>query len=335
MNKRHLEPGHSVVIIYHQELGFISDPATCTGYRVVSIGEKDFNIPFFTAKWWKTEFSGLECFWLLEKEGTPELVEKFQKEIIRIQTDLLVLSGNPIQKFKDKEVKKMAEEKFDKLQHLINKLGFDPRDDSWIEVMAESVRERHWFKFEREEGFITDWKNIADKFNIRYNDRATASDCKTLSKKRMRYLMGAYHLRMQGNPDQTEWRRSAKAFEQKHQDREKRMNEWSLAHQNKFPLVKTKKPIDFYYGPWYSQLLENLPDYFTSTDLAQVIAGTTLRVVSYDPQDKYVRLDFLPEIVKLVKGKDITTWDKEEGDYEFIVHPTSLEQDLEFLSPLE
>ena len=147
--------------------------------------------------------------------------------------------------------------------------------------------------------------------------------------------MGAHHLRMQGNPDQNEWRKVAKAFEQKHRDREQRMNEWSLARRGKFPLVETKRPVEFYCGPWYNRLLEEIPDYFTSLDLKYVVAGTTLRVVSYDPQEKYIRLDFLPEIVKLVKGKDETLWDKEEGDYEFLVHPTSLEQDFEFLEPLD
>lgn len=344
MGKRQrLNTGQSVVVIYHSQLGFVEIPATFIEYRSITLDGISHDIPFFSGQsdWFKQEISGLDCFWLLAKEAAnSRKVEKYQYDVIKLQFAVSMMKKekqlNVPEKFKDQRIKDMANQEFDKLQHLISKLGFDPRDQSWVEQIAESLKERQWFKFEKEYGAIFSWPVAVVEYNRRFNDQIAPSTAKAFSKKRMRYLLGAHHIQMQGTGDVNLWRQAAKDFEKKHSDREQRMEAWSKSHEDAFPMVKTRQPIEFYSGPYHSIILETIPDYFTNAELSHIAIGITLRVVSYDPQGRYIRLDFLPEVRSLIKKNAIEEriWDKEEADYEFLIFPHSIEDSLEILQPL-
>jgi len=343
MKRRKLDPKQEVTIIYDVEIGFVQEPATFLEYRSVQIGDNLHTVPVFRYR--DREITGLECFWILVSDARSlDEIHRLQYELIPTQ---MVVTQIPEQmgynvptKIKNKEITKMATEKTEQKAALIKKFGFDPTDDSWIENdLAQTTNEKKWFKFERENRLIfnDNWDEIVEKFNRINQVSLTVEDTKSLSKKRMRYILGAHNLRYRGDKDKKRWISEARQFEQMHRDRENRMITWTNEHKDRFPLARTKKPIRFFTGPYFNECAEKAPSVFEDAGCQQVKAGIVLRVVSYDPQDKYIRLDFTEDIRQLIKGEEIAPrpWVRESLDYDFWVKPSEVESHLEFLDPLE
>lgn len=339
--RRKLSPGQEVFIIYDQEVGFTEDHATFIRYESKPIGETVHQIPVFQRK--DKLISGLECFWILTTDvKTKDSLHLLQYELISVQLKAIEIAEEtgyelPI-KIRDRKLKQMALDNASKLESVIKKLGFDPRDESWIESeLAENDREAKWFKFERENGliFAEKWDDIVSTFNTQNQESLSLEQAKNLSKKRMRYILGAYQTRMQGNPSKQDWRDAAKSFEKKHRERENRMLSWTLSRKDRFPLVKAKKPIRFFAGPFFSEISELVPHLFTDTHFNMIKSGIILRVISYDPQDKHIRLDFTEEIRTLIhKNPDPEPWKKDTADYDIWLKQDEIDSCLEFLEPL-
>jgi hypothetical protein len=342
MSRRKLEPKQEVLIVYNSEIGFTEDKATFLRYERTPIGETIVNIPIFECQ--DNELSGLECFWILPDDiRSPENLQRFQYDLISVQLKALEVAHElgyevPL-KIKDKRLKEMAQQSQDNLESLIQKIGFDPRDESWIEQeLAETERESNWFRFERDNAlmFMEKWDDMTEVFNQRFADTISVEQAKNMSKKRMRFILGAYHTRMTGNQSKTEWKKAALDFEKKHRERENRMLTWTMAHKERFPLVKVKKPIKFFPGPFFAQISEKVPHMFTGTFFNSIKEGVVLRVVSYDPVQKYIRLDFTDEIRELIHGvKDEEPWMKDKSDYDMWIKPESIDDHLEFLESLD
>jgi len=343
MKRRKLEPQQEVIVIYDVNIGFVQEPASFVEYASLKVGDNLHSVPVF--KYRDKEITGLECFWILPSDArTPEAVHRLQYELIPTQlvvTQVAEKMGYNIPtKIKDKELTKMASEKTEQRAALIKKFGFDPTDDSWLEAdLAQSTREKKWFKFERENRLIfnDNWDEIISKYNKAYQDNLTVDEAKALSKKRMRYILGAHNLRYRGDKDKKRWAAEARDFERMHRDRESRMVSWTAKHKNHFPLVRTKKPVRFFTGPYFNECIEKAPSVFEDTSCQAVKAGIVLRVISYDPQDKYIRLDFTEDIRKLIKGEesDPQPWIRDSLDYDFWVKPPEVETHLEFIESVE
>ena len=340
MYERRLERNQKVLIIYNTTIGFTSDLATFKEYRRTKVGKVSHETPVFQCG--DKEITGLECFWIPDGVS-PEEVERVQKTLIPLQVKALEMGlrlGYEIpEKIRDPEIRKMAQENVDKMEVIIKKFGFDPRDESWIEAeLAQTPRERNWFRFERENAaaLSDNWDDIAVIFNKQFGDKVSTDEARILSKKRMRYLLGAFHMRMSGLKDRKQWIKEARDFEKTPREREQRMREWSEAHRDKFPIVKTKKEVSFFFGPYFNECIENIPQVFTDIECKKIKPGVPLRVVSYDPEIKFIRLDFLADVRKIIKGEDDPEpWIKDKADYDIWLKPEEIETHLEVLERLE
>ncbi len=344
IKRRRLEPNQEIIVIYDQNIGFVQEPATFVRYESIIHGEVQHETPLF--KYRDGTISGLECFWILPSDAlSQEKVEKIQYELISVQLTALEISKTlgysiPV-KIKDKEIEQMAEENVDRLQAVIEKFGFDPRDESWLEKeLANNERERNWFTFERDNAllFADEWDDILPKFNLQYQDTLSLEEAKNLSRKRMRYALGAFYTRMSGNPNKDDWKKASREFEAVHRQRENRMLTWSMDHVGKFPLVRVKEPVTFFAGPYFHECLENIPHVFTDINCRQIKPGVVLRAVSYDSKLKYIRLDFTPDVRKLLKpdeDPDDKPWVCDKEDYLIWVRPIEIETSLDILEKLE
>lgn len=322
-------------------MGFVEKQGTFQHYRKIQIGNVSQQIPFFIVD--NKELSGLDCFWVLPDDvNSHDDIIRMQKDIISLQITALEISyakgyDIPI-KVKDKEIEKMAHENIERMNSLIQKLGFDPRDESWIENdLALSDREKNWFAFERENGlmFSQNWDDIITVYNNQYSDYISVEEAKNLSKKRMRYILGAYHLRIKGNPNRSEWKQASIEFEQYHRGIENRILDWSNEKKGKFPIVRTKDSIRFWPGPYFHECIEKIPQLFTNTNCSYIKKGIVLRVVGYDAQTNHIRLDFTEDNAKLIRGRTIEKpWIKDSADYDMWVMPEEIEEKLEFLESL-
>lgn len=341
-----MQNGQDVVIIYTTSLGFIREHATFKEYRHLELGDIFHESPIFNFR--DHEISGLDCFWLLPENAiSDEQVLLAQKQLIPIQIKVLQISYelgyNIPLKIKDREIVKMAKENIDKINRLIEIYGFDPRDETWIEnELAENPREKNWFQFERENGseFSGNWEDTVQVFNRQFGDTISVEQAQNLSKKRTRYYLGSFDIRMSGDGNIKSWISSAKKFEETHRNRENRMLSWSLSRKNKFPLVKVVEPIRFWPGPYVHQILEKVPQLFENIDNPElsmrVKVETILRVISYDPIDKYMRLDFTKDVRKLIKPNEpenTNIWVKDKADYDFWLKKEQVGTHLEFLEP--
>lgn len=340
--RRRLRPEQKVIIIYEVEVGFVQTDAIFQGYRSIIYAGVTHDIPVFEKG--NSEITGMQCFWVL-----PEEIKNLD-EIPRLQYDLIDLQITALeaaesvgyeipQKIKDKEIRKMVDDSIEQVNTLIKKLGYDPRDESWVETsLAITDRERNWFKFERENGlmFSTNWDDIVAVYNEQQKDVISPEQAKNLSKKRMRYILGAYHIRMSGNADRDDWKSAAREFEQNHRAIENRMMDWSIARQGKFPMVRVKNPVRFWSGPYFHECLEKIPHVFVDTTITQIKPGVVLRVLSYDPKSKYIRLDFTTDIREQIKpgGDGPRPWVKDQADYDVWLLPGDLEEHLDILEPL-
>lgn len=339
LKKRILKENQKVIIVFEKQVGFLKQFGIFKKYDFVNINNYKHQIPIFEVK--NKLISGLDCFWILENEYKNEAqLERLQYSLIKLQRQILEISlknkiNFPI-KILDERITNMAKENIDKLDGLVKKLGYDPRDESWIETeLAASAREKNWFEFERKnpEAFNLDWKTMSLIFNKQYKDDIIPEQAKNMSKKRMRYLLGAFPLRIAGNSNKTIWIQEAIKYEKVHREKETRMSNWSNAANGNFPIVKTKKEIKFFCGPYFNKLIEIVPHLFTDTTLSLIKPGTLLRIISFDKETNTIRLDFSNEIRKKITGKDNKTpWIKDESDYEFYI--AELTDDIELIDKI-
>lgn len=341
MNRRKLSSNQEVVLIYLKTLGFVIEKANFIQYNIIDIDGNLFSIPFF--KWKDKTISGLECFWLFPEDASSnETIERFQYQLIDVQISALEIgieAGIKIpNKMRDKEMEKIAQDNVDRVKNLVTKLGYDPRDESWLEsTLAITEKERKWFAFERKNPAIFAWKwpEIVSIFNKDNSETISVEDAKQLSKKRMRYVLGSFHVRFNGNSDQNAWIKSAKEFESLHREAENRMISWSLARQNNFPLAKSKEPIRFTAGPYFNECIEKIPHVFTDKNINYIRSNIVLRVVSYDPVKKYIKLDFTKDVKNKIKDSDEKPWIKEEADYNIWLKPEEIDSHLIILEKLD
>jgi len=341
LKRRRLKPEQEVVIIFDTRIGYVEKPAIFVKYEQISIGNSNHDIPVFDYE--DRTITGLDCFWLLPQEAqNPEKIQKIQYDLLKAQVNVLTigkrLGYNIPQKIKDPEIKKMAEENNARIQAVIDKFGFDPTDTSWIEIeLSTTTRERNWFKFEREHALAMNdnWDDMIHVYKQQFDDTISLEEAKRLSKKWYRFVLGSHNIRLRGIKDRSQWVQDARDFEKTHRNRETRMLTWSLACKNKFPHIRTKQRVAFAPGPYFNECIERCPQLFTSPDCTMLKPGTILRVVSFDAEQKFIKLDFTEEIHALIKGEvQDKPWSREGPDYIIMVKPEEFDTHLEVLESL-
>ena len=342
MEKQWLNRDDKVIIIYKKSVGFTKEPAKLKEYRSIEVNGTPFQTPVFEDNN-ENEILGIDCFWVLSSLLKDDKhLQYLQKEILRVQQSVLEISElegyNIPSKVADKEIEKMATDNVQITKSLIQKFGYDPRDEKWIEdELAHTLREKNWFRFERENGaiFANKWEDIVTVYNQKYHDSISIDNAKEISKKRMRYILGSHQIRFSGKSDKKEWVMDSRSFEKKHRDIEQRMIEWSLSHKLKFPLARVKKPVQFDCGSYFNQCIEKIPHVFTEANCRFIKESIVLRIVSYDKQSGYIRLDFTEDVRLIITGKvSETPWIKEDGDYDIKIYPIEVDTSLEILDPI-
>ncbi len=341
--RRLLSPDQKIIIIFRKDIGYVEEQAVFKEYRRIIYADTEHKVPVFQCE--DKELTGLECFWVLLADiKTPEQITKIQRELIGIQIKANELSQQldykMPSKIDDSQIDKIAAENVDRMQAVIDKFGFDPRDELWIDELSANNREKNWFEFEHDNAlvFSSNWDDVVVVFNKEFNDKLSIEDAKRLSKKRMRYLLGAYNTRLSGNANKEDWKTAATRFEEFHRQRENRMLTWSLLHKDNFPLVRVKKSTSFFPGPFIHECMEKIPRLFTNIYCRFIKEGVVLRVLSYDKQERYIRLDFTPDIRKLLKPKepdDVKLWLKDRADYDIWLKPEEINTHLEILTSLD
>ncbi len=339
LKRRLLTPGTEAIIIYDVHVGFTQQLVRFIEYRKVEHNGIIHQTPVFRKQ--NEEITGLDCFWILPSDIQNDLqLEQIQRELIGLQISTSAFGktqGYKVpEKIKDKEIKEMSEQLAKDKQEFIDKIGYDPRDYSWAEKeLAEDNTERSWFQFQRESGgsFNDDWSKTVKIFNQKFHQNINEKEAFRLTKKWKRYLIGAWNTIASQNKNVEDWKKAALDFEAHHREIEERMFEWSKKHEDAFPLVKVKKPIRFRCGPYFNACLEKIPKLFTSSMCSKIKEGVVLQVVAYDPQEKYIRLEFTPDIRKLIKPEEDKEelWSQMEIDYVIYVPPEEVETHIDML----
>lgn len=215
---------------------------------------------------------------------------------------------------------------------IIDTKGYDPADDSWVEeLLANGVKELAWFRFVREKSLPKHTQELIEEFKKLYSIEITMNESVELSKKRMRYLMGAAKSRWQDDSTQTTWISSAKEFESKHRAIEERMKAWTESRKGDYPFVVNKLPLRFWAGQWMQQCLIKIPELFADTTCSHIKEGILLKVYGYDPETKHIDIDFSDEIRNRLVGKLAR---KSEDWYVIFSHPSSIKEELDGLDSL-
>lgn len=343
MNKRRvLNSGQEVIIIYEVDVGFIQQLVTFKEYRIVDMNGVKCNVPIFARS--KSEINGLQCFWVLPTDiKSDQEIALLQRELIGLQfqaSAIGYLLGYEVpEKIKDREIQKMVASNISHRMKLKAELGYDPLDYSWVEKeLSSNSLEREWFQHMREcKGSLTDdWDTNIKSFRQKYHSDISIEQAFDLSRKWKRYLIGAWNTIASQNANMEDWKRAAREFESYHKQIELRMMEWTAVHLNNFPLAKVIKPVHFRHGPYFNQCVERVPHLFTDATCFELRIGVILQVVSYDPQEKYIRLDFTSDIREKIKPGIVPNDPcmPLKADYVIYVLPTQIENHLEFLSPL-
>lgn len=219
-------------------------------------------------------------------------------------------------------------------------LGIDVYDYSWVEnELATSDLERDWFKFQRESGanFGDNWDSAISNFSAKSNFPITVDQAVAMTKKWKRYLMGSWFTLASHNPNKVDWKDAARRFERYHREIEERMVQWSLSKKDVFPTVKTKQQVLFWHGPYFNQCIERIPHLFADVRCSQLKTDVVLRVVAYDSQTQFIRLDFTRDIRKIIKpneNEQMKPWHNYKADYAIRIMPTEINTHLEILEPL-
>lgn len=342
MKRRRLSAGEEIILIYDVNVGFIQQSAKFKEYRSIIYNETEHEIPVFERK--HSEITGLECFWIKPSDIDDDArIEQIQRELIDLQLKAFEAgertNSKVPEKIRDKEIRQMTKQHADFRANLIEKMGYDPLDYSWVErELAETPLERLWFKFQRERkgSFDDNWEHTAKMFQDTHNKDITPEEAFDLTRKWKRYLIGAWNLIASQNTNIEDWKTAAKRFEKHHRDIETRMMQWNMRHDT-HPLAKVKSPVLFQHGPYFNECLERVPKLFVDATCYKLHEGVVLEVVSYDPELKYIRLDFTPDIREKIKPgiPPNDPWRPMKADYVIYVPPDDIDKQLEFLGPLD
>lgn len=337
--KRILEPNQEVIFIYLVDIGFVQLSGTFKEYRTINIGSVTHHIPVFDLN--NKEITGLECFWILPTDiDDDSRIEGIQRDLIELQLSVSETAFfnkyNIPEKIKDKEIQLMAKKNAEFRTQLIQKLGYDPLDYSWVEKeLATTPIEQLWFRFQREHkgSFDDNWEKTVKEFREKYFKDITVEQAFDLSRKWKRYLIGAWNTIASQNSNIEDWKNAAKKFEAHHRAVETRMMVWTMQHKDNFPLTTVIEPIRFRHGPYFNECIERVPQLFTDATCYMIRAGITLQVVAFDPELKYIRLDFTKDIRDLIKPGVVENDPNRplRADYIIYVSPDEVETKLNFL----
>ncbi len=341
MKRRRLSAPQEVILIYDVEAGFIQQQATFKEYRRIRDNNIEVEVPVFERQ--GSEINGLQCFWVLPTDlKSDEEVIQFQHELIELQYQAsalgYLLDYQVPEKIKDKEIRNMVESYTEHRAKLTAEFGYDPLDYSWVErELSETALEKSWFAYQREHkgGFSDDWENTILRFKAKYSMDVSIEQAFDLSRKWKRFLIGAWNTIASRNVNLEDWKSAAREFEEHHRNIEERMSQWTAEHKDNFPMAKVIEPVHFRHGPYFNQCIERVPHIFTDATCYSLRAGVVLQVVSYDPIEKYIRLDFTSDIRDKIKpevpasnpGMPL------KADYVIYVPPIELDK-LEFLGSL-
>lgn len=220
-------------------------------------------------------------------------------------------------------------------------LGINPHDHQWVEELATSLKEKRWFQFQRETGFTFGdaWEDAISSFNAQFKENIEVNTAIIMTKRWKRLLMGSWFTLASHNPNKVDWKESARRFERYHREIEERMNKWSEKHEGNFPSVITKQPVLFWHGPYFNECIERVPHLFTDVKCSYIKTDIALRVVSFDAQTRYIRLDFTKDIRAIIKQNEhsnVKPWHIHMADYSIRIMPTEIETHLNILgNPLD
>lgn len=346
LKRRKLSLGDEVVLIYEVDVGFIQQAACFKEYRSIIYNSIKHDIPVFERN--GPEITGLECFWLLTTEADVLRIDEVQRELIDLQIRVLEtakLKGYVMpEKIKDKEINKLVEQRAQFRAKLIEKMGYDPLDYSWVEKrLAKTPLERKWFKFQalkynsEPEPQDGDWEHLIKEFFEKHAEKITVQQAFDLSKKWKRFVIGAWNTISAQNPNVNDWESAAVKLELYHRESEARMIKWSKSKEGNYPMAKVKEPVLFKYGPYFNECAERIPKLFTDRFCSYIKPGVVLRVLSYDPENKFIRLDFTTDIREIIKPgqPEVLPWQPHKPDYCIDVMPVDIEEQLEILTSLE
>jgi len=343
VKRRTLAAGQEVILVYDASIGFIKQSAQFKEYHAIMLNGIKHHIPVFQRL--RDEITGLECFWILPSDIDDDArIEQIQRELIDLQVIALEIGQmkkyNIPEKIQSREINNMTAQHAEYRTKLISQLGYDPLDYSWVErELAATPLERCWFKFQRENkgSFDDNWTATVERFKDSYQKDVSVEEAFDLTRKWKRYLMGAWNTIVARNPNIEDWKTAAKQFEEHHRASEQRMMDWSIKHQDERPQCKVVEPIQFQHGPYFNECVERVPHLFVDATCYQIVADVILEVTAYDPELKYIRLDFTKETRNLIKPGvlDNDPWRPLKADYIIYVLPEQVDTHLEFLSPLE
>jgi len=343
MKRRRLTPEQEVLIIYDVSIGFVERQARFKQYKRIMYNGVYHEIPAFEYN--NQEITGLECFWILPSDIDDDLrIEQLQRELIDLQLQVSQYGyseGFDVpEKIKDKEIRDMAVKNAEYQAKLIQELGYNPLDYSWVEKeLATTSLERSWFKFQREHkgSFGSDWDQTVKTFQEKYHTIIAIEEAYDLTRKWKRFVIGAWNTIASQNTNIEDWKSAARKFEKHHYDIEVRMAEWTEQHRDNYPMAKVVQNVQFRHGPYFNECVERVPQLFTDATCSFIKPEVILQVISYDPKLKYIRLDFTDDIRKLIKPNtklnDPTRPMK--ADYIIYVTPSEVEDHLEFLGSLD
>jgi len=336
IRSKKLVSGEKVLIIWTKKDDFVQLDGSFKSYVPGVLTDET---PLFSTK--SGIITGEECFWVSKKHITKKTdIFALQNLLAPLQVKMNLIADSlgkkPVEKIKSDWIKKMSEQGKQKLNHLkffIKKHGFDPTDDTWIEEhLAKDNKEKQWFKFMREQNSLNCNRETFGSFDKSHNGLLTFEEAKKLTTKKTRYILGTFAIRYKGEKSVDLWIKKAKEFESRFYKREQRKENWTLSRNGKFPLVSTLKPIKFWAGAHLVQCIEKIPHVFVSPDCEYIKKGIVLEVRSYDPVEKWIDLDFAPEIrEQLIGRKEVD----EEATYAIALHPKNLEESLEGLDQLK
>jgi hypothetical protein len=325
-----LKQGDKVVIIWTKKKGFVNIDAEFI-FNVDGITTK--NTPLFKSG--DEEVLGEDCFWLLEKHKNQ--VKRYQKEVIPLQVynSILAQKQGVYIPLKVKEAKKMAEKQMglnSAINVFTNKYGFNPTDDSWIEnCLASTKIEKNWFEYTRIKNMPVHVDDLIQDFNKTYGETITLEEALKLTIKKVRYAFGAFEVRQKGIKDTELWKKNAIDFEKRFSERDVRMEEWKKTHSRTY-FVSTKKSVEFWPGNLLVRFIEKIPQVFTSPDCDFIKSGVSLEVISFDPMEKWINLDFTSDIRELVlKQKEPL----QQRPYSVVIHPSVIYDCLDGVDELE
>ena len=345
MNKRRrLLLGQEVVLIYDVEAGFIQQSVTFREYRSIEKKNIVHEVPIFS-RHDGSEVSGLECFWILPSDIDDDIkIEQLQRELIGLQLEVSEFGNfhgfDVPEKIKDKEIRNMATQNAEYRAKLKQELGYDPLDYSWVEKeLATTPLEKSWFKFQRENkgSFDDNWEATVKNFQSKYHSIIAVEEAFDMARKWKRFVIGAWNTIAAQNPNIKDWKSAARKFEKHHYDIEIRMAEWTESHKDNFPMAKVVKPIQFRHGPYFNECIERVPQLFTSPTCHSIKPEVVLQVTSYDPELKYIRLDFTNDVQQLIKP-NISPNDPTrpmKADYVIYISPNEVDDHLEILGSLD